>query len=184
LYADNVALFLCSEAVDIQITMDILQLFGESSTLKTNLQKFNVLPIRCGTPEIQDVHELLPCELAKFPCKYLGLSLSLKKLSREQVQPIIDSIHDQLQGWKVDLTTRVGWKVQVQFVLTSNLIYPAMAVDFPQWAYKEVDKIQRGHLWRSKGRTLPCRLEHVEESIDNLLVACVSSRQFWSAMLQ
>jgi hypothetical protein len=109
-----------------------------------------VLPVGCGTPEIQVVHEQLPCELAEFPCKYLGLPLSLKKLSREQVQPIIDSIADQLPGWKADLTTRAGWKVQVQFVLTSKLIYPAMAVDFPQWAYKAVDKIRHGYLWRGR----------------------------------
>jgi hypothetical protein len=25
-----------------------------------------------------------------------------------------------------------------------------MAVDFPQWAYKAVDKIQRGYLWRGR----------------------------------
>jgi hypothetical protein len=35
-------------------------------------------------------------------------------------------------------------------VLTSKLIYPAMAVDFPQWAYKTVDKIRRGYLWRGR----------------------------------
>jgi hypothetical protein len=76
LYADDAALFLRPEA--IQITMDMLQLFGESSSMKTNLQKSNVLPIRCGDPAIQVLHELLPCELAEFPCKYLGLPLSLK----------------------------------------------------------------------------------------------------------
>jgi hypothetical protein len=148
MYADDVVLFLCPEATDIQITMDMLQLFGESSGLKTNLQKSNVLPIRCGDPEIQVLHELLPCELAEFPCKYLGLPLSLKKLSREHLQPIIDSIANQLPGWKADLTTRAGRKIHVQFVLTSKMVYPAMAVDFPQWAHKAVDKILLGYLWR------------------------------------
>jgi hypothetical protein len=86
--------------------------------------------------------------LAEFPCKYLGLPLSLKKLSREHLQPIIDSIADQLPGWKADLTTRAGQKIHVQFVLTSKMVYPATTVDFPQWAHKLVDKIQRGYLWR------------------------------------
>jgi hypothetical protein len=150
LYTDDVALLLRPEATDIQVTMDILQLFGESSGLKTNLQKSNVLPIGCDTPEVQVVHEQLPCELVEFPCKYLGLPLSQKKLLREQVQLIIDSIADQLPGWKAELTTRARRKMQVQFVLTSKLIYPAMVVDFPQWAYKAVDKIRRGYLWRGR----------------------------------
>jgi hypothetical protein len=38
-----VVLFLRPEDADIAITMDILQLFGVASGLKTNLQKSNVL---------------------------------------------------------------------------------------------------------------------------------------------
>lgn len=53
LYADDAVLFLRPEAANIQITMDLLQLFGEASGLQTNLQKSNVLPIRCGDEEIQ-----------------------------------------------------------------------------------------------------------------------------------
>jgi hypothetical protein len=53
LYADAAVLFLRPEAANIQITMDLLQLFGEASGLQTNLQKTNVLPIRCGDEEIQ-----------------------------------------------------------------------------------------------------------------------------------
>ena len=39
MYADDVVLFLCPAAKDIEITMDILNLFGEATGLKTNLQK-------------------------------------------------------------------------------------------------------------------------------------------------
>jgi hypothetical protein len=53
LYADDVVFFLCPEANDIAITVDILHLFGEASGLRTNLQKSNVLPIRCGDQELQ-----------------------------------------------------------------------------------------------------------------------------------
>lgn len=148
LYADDVVLFLRPETNDIAITMDILRLFGEASGLKTNLQKSNVLPIRCSDHEIEVVQQQLPCELSNFPCKYLGLPLSLKRLTRQQIQPIIDRIAGQLPGWKADLMTRAGRKVHVQFVLTAMLIYLAMAIDFPQWALKEVEKIQRGYLWR------------------------------------
>jgi hypothetical protein len=78
LYADDVVLFLRPEDVDIAVTMDILNLFGEASGLKTNLQKSTVLPIRCGDGEVAAVQNLLPCPLSDFPCKYLGLPLSLK----------------------------------------------------------------------------------------------------------
>jgi hypothetical protein len=36
----------------------------------------------------------------------------------------------------------------VQFVLTSMLIYLAMALDFSQWAHKAMDKICQKYFWR------------------------------------
>jgi len=48
LYAGDVVLFLRPSAGDIEITLDILQLFESASGLTTNLQKSSVLPIRCS----------------------------------------------------------------------------------------------------------------------------------------
>jgi hypothetical protein len=64
--------------------MDILHLFGIASGLKTNLQKSSVLPIRCEDQNLEVIQQQLPCEIADFPCKYLGLPLALKKLKRAQ----------------------------------------------------------------------------------------------------
>jgi hypothetical protein len=75
------------------------------------------------------IQDLLPCEVSDFLCQYLGLPLTVKKLTRDQIQPINDRIADQLPGWKVDLMTRAGQRIQVQFVLTGTLVYPTMAMD-------------------------------------------------------
>jgi hypothetical protein len=103
MYADDVVLFLRPTAYDIELTMDILNLFKEATGLKTNLQKSNVLPIRCEVRDIVSVQTLLPCVLADFPSKY---PLSLKRLTKAQVQPYINRIADQLQGWKENLMTK------------------------------------------------------------------------------
>jgi hypothetical protein len=64
--------------------MDILHLFGMASGLKTNLQKSSVLPIRCEDQNLEVIQQQLPCEIADFSCKYLGLPFALKKLKRAQ----------------------------------------------------------------------------------------------------
>jgi hypothetical protein len=85
-----------------------------------------------------------------------GPALSLKRLTKEQLQPIIDKIADHLPSWKADLLTKPGRKILVRFVLTGMLIYLVMALDFPAWAYKAIDKLRRGFFWRgsseAKGR--------------------------------
>jgi hypothetical protein len=52
------------------------------------------------------MQELVPCEIYKFPCRCLGLPLAIKKLTKDQVQPVIDKIANQLPGWKADLMTK------------------------------------------------------------------------------
>jgi hypothetical protein len=48
LYTDDVALFIQPAAADISLTLRILELFGDASGLKTNVQKSCVLPIHCS----------------------------------------------------------------------------------------------------------------------------------------
>jgi hypothetical protein len=126
IYADDVVLFLHPFAADITISLDILHLFGEASGLRNNEQKSSVYPIQCGDVELEVVQGLLPYDISTFPCRYLGLPFSLKNLTKDQVEPILDRIADQLPGWKSDLMTRTGRKVQVQYVLTGMLIYLAI----------------------------------------------------------
>jgi hypothetical protein len=143
-----VVLFIQPEETDIALTMDILHLFGVASGLKTNLQKSNVLSIRCEEQDFHVVQQQLPCALAVLPCKYLGLPLVITKLKKEHLQPIIDRMVDLLPGWKADLLTRAGRKVHAQFVRTATIIYLAMALDLPQWAHKAMDKIRLSYFWR------------------------------------
>jgi hypothetical protein len=150
IYADDVALFLHPTASDISVTLDVLQLFGDASGLHNNAQKSNIYSIRCPDETLLEVQSLLPCEVAYFPCRYLGLPLSLHKLSKHHFQPFVEKIADQLPNWKADLMTRAGRRILVQHVLTGMAIYVAMAVNIPQGTLDAIDKIRKGFLWRGR----------------------------------
>jgi hypothetical protein len=147
-----VVLFLQPKDQNIQVVLNILKLFGEASGLQTNVQKSCVYPIRRGVGEMEVLQQQLPCQVSSFPCTYLGLPLSLKKLTRGQVQPIIDEVADQLPGWKAELLSRAGRMVQVQYVMTGKLIYLAMAVDLPPGALKAIDKIRKDSYGKEEER--------------------------------
>jgi hypothetical protein len=94
-----------------------------------------------------EVQNWLLCEIASFPCRYLGLPLSLHKLSRQHFQPFVEKIADQLPNWKADLMSRAVRRILVHHALTGMIIYVAMAIDIPQWALDAIDKIRKGFLW-------------------------------------
>jgi hypothetical protein len=66
------------------------------------------MSIRCDEHSLLSAKELLPCEFADFPCKDLGLPLSLKKRPKSQIQNIVDIMVCMLPGWKAALINRAG----------------------------------------------------------------------------
>jgi hypothetical protein len=98
LYVDDVVMFLKSNATDINLVLDMLRLFRRASSLHTNVQKSSVVPPQCDSQTIATAKELLPCDFVDFPCRYLGLHLSIKKLTRSHIQSVIDRVDSSLLG--------------------------------------------------------------------------------------
>ena len=81
---------------DISVTLEILQLFGDASGFYNSAQKSSIFPIRCPVDTLLEVQTLLPCDVAAFPCRYLGLPLSIHKLNRHHFQTLVERVADWL----------------------------------------------------------------------------------------
>jgi hypothetical protein len=66
-------------------------------------------PIHCNEQDLNNTQDLFPCNVVvDFPCKYLGLPLSIKKLPRSVFLNLIDKVADKLPGWKAALISQMG----------------------------------------------------------------------------
>ena len=81
MFADDVVFFTMPNEIDLRTCALLLQTFGEASRLKINLAKSATFPIRCPAETMEMVERTFGCPSGSFPCKYLGLPLTLRKQS-------------------------------------------------------------------------------------------------------
>jgi hypothetical protein len=67
LYVDDVVLFLRPVVAELNMIIRILELFGEATGLKANVQKSNVAPIQYTQLEVQEVNDCFPYKIEEFP---------------------------------------------------------------------------------------------------------------------
>ncbi|XP_073367636.1 uncharacterized protein [Aegilops tauschii subsp. strangulata] len=80
LYADDAALLLNPCKSEMMATQAILEAFGRISRLYTNFNKSSAFPICCDELATNEVLSEFAGTTDSFPCKYLGLPLSLHNL--------------------------------------------------------------------------------------------------------
>jgi len=108
LYADDLVLLVAPSATDLECVLQILNLFAGASGLITNVNKCVATLIRCTDEMMAIVQQTFPCVVTPFPCKYLGVPLSLRRLKRSHEQHLIDSVAPTIPTWKVGLLTNAG----------------------------------------------------------------------------
>jgi hypothetical protein len=143
IYADDVVLFIKPIEADLNCAKMILNCFGSASGLVTNMLKRSAIPIRCDVQQVLAGCSVLQCSPASFPCRYLGLPISDKKMRKCDLRLWIEKIADRLPNWKARLLNLAGRTALVKFVLSAIPTYLLIAINVPQWVIKSIDKIRR-----------------------------------------
>jgi hypothetical protein len=131
LYADDMVIFISQEAQDLAMLCLILDLFEGSSDLGCNMVKCSMVAIRCFKDQIADSMKELtadsmscfPCELVPFLIRYFEIPLSVSKLPRAALQPLLDKVADRLPLWKGRLLHRSGRLALIKSMLTAIHVY-------------------------------------------------------------
>jgi mannosylglycoprotein endo-beta-mannosidase len=147
LYADDAAIFMKPTKKDVINMERILRNFGEASGLRTNLQKTQLISIRCQNVDLHSLLLDLPVTRTSFPLRYLGLSLSVRSLKKVDFQPLMDKATRKLSVWAGRNLTQAGRVSLTKSVLSSQPVYFLTAVRPNKKILEDLDKLRRCFLW-------------------------------------
>ena len=85
-----------------------------------------------------------------FPLKYLGLPLSIFKLRRQDILPLIDKFSSKLKGWKSKLLAPAGRVALTSSVLLALPMHFLSVIPLPVWALKIIDRRCRAFVWKGE----------------------------------
>jgi hypothetical protein len=154
LYADNVIIFITPTVQEARAVKEILRVFGEASGLKTNLSKCSITPIFGGDEVMEDIVNILGCQVQEFPIRYLGLPLSTKKPAKAQVHAIIEAVARKLPPSHGSLMARSSRLVWIKSVLRAVPIYSMMANTVPPWPSKKLTQfVENSYGWARMNRS-------------------------------
>jgi hypothetical protein len=150
IYADDVVLFFKPVRKEIMAIKEILSLFGESSGLRPNFRKTTATVIRGSVAEKARVQQILGCQLAEFPIKYLGLQLALRPLTRAQWMPTLDGIAHIIPAWQRSMIARASRLVLIKTVTTARPVHHMLVEAAPGWLLEEAANCMRAFFWAGK----------------------------------
>lgn len=147
-FADDAIIFFRPCSRDMEVISAILRLFGEATGLRINMQKTTVTCIRSDDSISASVAQHFSCQLKHFPLQYLGLPLSIFRLRRQDILPLIDKHSCKMKGWKPKLLAPAGRLTLTQSVLMALPIHFLTVLPLPAWALKIVNRRCRGFIWK------------------------------------
>jgi hypothetical protein len=110
--------------------------FEQISGMRVNFHKSEVIALNVDEIETSRIANIFSCPIGSFPLKYLGVTLHFDKLSREELQPLVDKLLHRIAGWRGKLLSLAARALLIKTCLTSIPIYLISFIKFPKWAIK------------------------------------------------
>jgi hypothetical protein len=101
-------MFIGPSPADMLMDKEIFSLFQDASGLGCNVSKCQVVAMRCELGQVDQAVQVFPCQAVDFPIRYLGMPLSVTKLPKSTLQPLLDNMADRLSAWRGKLMHRSG----------------------------------------------------------------------------
>lgn len=143
-HRDSLVVFLSPSQRDLACLRELLESFAGASRLITNVDKCQASPILCSAEETTANQAAFPYQITFFPCKYLGVPLSIQSLRHCDEPLLIDA---RIPTWKSGLLTCAGRVLLTKVILSMIPIHVSIATCLSNRAVRQIDKRRRAFLW-------------------------------------
>lgn len=151
-YADDSLIVLKGDLQGTRTLKLLLDQFAGLTGLHINYAKSTIIPIHMAEDAVQAcVHEL-GCRREGFPQTYLGLPLSVNKLSISAYASYIQKADRYLASWQASILNIMGRVVLVNSVLDSQLVYFMSSLPLPTSVIQQMDKRRCAFMWSGQKR--------------------------------
>jgi hypothetical protein len=97
-YADDIMLIMQEDARQLFFLKSLLASFAESTSLKVNYSKSQMLSINVSQEKLERLANTFGCSIDSFPFTYLDLPMGTTKPRMEDLTPIMDRVERCLSG--------------------------------------------------------------------------------------
>jgi hypothetical protein len=125
----------------------ILNTFADSTRLKVNYSKSNMIPINLSLDRLAHLAATFNFRAGSLPFTYLGLPLSNSKPTIQECLPVVYRVERRLISTAMFLT-QGGKLLMVNSVLSSLPTFFMCAIKVPIEILKQIDRYHRHCLWR------------------------------------
>ncbi|KAI0523418.1 hypothetical protein KFK09_005813 [Dendrobium nobile] len=140
LYADDVLVFGKNSIQNAKNFKLIMEDFAKASALCFNPNKSTIIfSPRAGNT--REICSILGISNMAESFTYLGIPISIKRLSASFFQPLLDKISGLLDGWKVKFLSMAGRIQFLKFSIANTLAYWIRGAIIPKSVCKFIDRI-------------------------------------------
>jgi hypothetical protein len=104
-------------------------------------------PIKFSEDQVALATIIFSRQMTDFLIKYLGIPLSLTKLPKLALQPLLDKVTDKLRIWKVRVMHHSSRLTLIKMIMSAVPVYTSISFRQPSWLLKLFQKLMRAFLW-------------------------------------
>jgi len=136
-----------ADARQLLFLKSLLNSFADSTGLKVNYRKSQILPINVDTERMNHLANTFGCAIGSFLVTYLGLPMGTTKRKMEDLTPMMDRVERRLSGCATWLSYTERLEM-VNTAITPIVIYALGTIKLPKGVIDNIDRIRKQCLWR------------------------------------